>query len=141
MSTIKAAIVAAHLATTGLPIDAREARCMADVIYYESRGEPLEGMIRVGQVVLNRMRARGLSACKVIAQPNQFPWKTRTNRPHREDYATAVTIAVLVLSDDIEDISQATQWFHSGASSWFSRSLLRGTLEYVDTVGQHHFYR
>ena len=35
-----------------------ERRCLAEAIYFESRGEPLEGQVAVAEVVLNRVDDR-----------------------------------------------------------------------------------
>ena len=35
----------------------RERRCLATAIYFEARGELVEGQVAVGQVILNRVRS------------------------------------------------------------------------------------
>lgn len=47
---------------------------LALCIFYEARGEPLEGQIAVAHVVVNRAEQRGLSIEEVIKEPNQFEW-------------------------------------------------------------------
>jgi spore germination cell wall hydrolase CwlJ-like protein len=52
---------------------ARQMRCLAEAIYFESRSEPLEGQAAVGQVVLNRVRS-GLypsDVCSVVYQDSE----------------------------------------------------------------------
>ena len=51
-----------------------DVNCIAKAIYYESRGEPVEGQLAVGEVVRNRMLSDKYpnTACEVIAQNHQF---------------------------------------------------------------------
>lgn len=51
-----------------------EDHCLAIAIHKEARGEPLQGQRAVLDVILNRMRERGMNACAVIKQAYQFPW-------------------------------------------------------------------
>ncbi len=48
----------------------KEQRCLAEAIYYESRGEPEAGQVAVGQVVLNRVKnpAYPNTICEVVYQ-------------------------------------------------------------------------
>ena len=69
-------------------------RCMALNIYHEARGEPIEGKIAVGHVVLNRAASRRFPGqiCAVVKQGGenrryrcQFSWwcDGRSDRPPR----------------------------------------------------------
>lgn len=51
-----------------------ETHCLAIAIHKEARGESPRGQRAVYDVILNRMRERGLSACAVIKQTGQLPW-------------------------------------------------------------------
>ena len=48
----------------------RERRCLATAIYFEARGEPVEGQIAVGQVIMNRVRSPQFpeTICGVVYQ-------------------------------------------------------------------------
>lgn len=50
--------------------------CLSSVIYWEARGEPLQGQIAVAQVVLNRVKSKQYpnTVCKVVKQKKQFSW-------------------------------------------------------------------
>jgi len=52
----------------------REMECLAGAIYFESKGEPLEGQLAVAEVVINRAGSGRYPAdiCSVITQPWQF---------------------------------------------------------------------
>ena len=45
----------------GLATDDREQDCLANAVYFEARGEPIEGQLAVAEVVLNRAALRPLS--------------------------------------------------------------------------------
>lgn len=53
--------------------------CLAQAIYFEARGEPIEGQLAVGQVIINRTESRHYPAdyCSVVAQPAQFSFVKR----------------------------------------------------------------
>ena len=49
--------------------------CLAKNVYYEARGEPLQGQLAVAQVTLNRVQANfGDNVCEVVYAPKQFSW-------------------------------------------------------------------
>ena len=53
----------------------RERRCLATAIYFEARGEPVQGQIAVGQVILNRVRSPNFpeTICGVVYQGQMSP--------------------------------------------------------------------
>src|SRR4030095_3207335 len=59
---------AASVATDG------ELACLAGAVYFEARGEPIEGQLAVAEVVLNRAASGEYpsSICEVVMQPAQF---------------------------------------------------------------------
>lgn len=69
-------------------------RCMADNLYQEARGETIEGVVAVGQVVLNRVKSPKWpnSICEVVYQNKvnihgytvyQFSW---VGKPDKEKF-------------------------------------------------------
>ena len=57
-------------------IPAVELTCLAKNIYYEARGEPVEGQLAVALVTLNRLEDSRYpdTICKVVYQKYQFSW-------------------------------------------------------------------
>ena len=51
-----------------------EVLCLTVAIYYEARGEPIEGQAAVAQVILNRVQHPDFpdDACAVVFEPDQF---------------------------------------------------------------------
>jgi spore germination cell wall hydrolase CwlJ-like protein len=62
----------------------KELVCLTDNIYYEARGESLEGKLMVMEVTLNRSNSNRFphNLCSVVYQPYQFSW-TRNIHHHR----------------------------------------------------------
>src|SRR4029434_5577000 len=54
-------------------VSARERGCWAAAVYFEARGEPIEGQLAVAEVVLNRAASGEYpsSICEVVMQPAQ----------------------------------------------------------------------
>lgn len=55
----------------------REQRCLANVIWHESRGESTKGQKAVADVVANRAAKSGKSVCQIVAEPRQFAWYSK----------------------------------------------------------------
>ena len=51
-----------------------EADCLAKAVYFESKGEPLNGQLAVAEVVMNRAKSGRFAntLCGVVKQPSQF---------------------------------------------------------------------
>lgn len=58
-------------------------RCLASAVYFESRGEPLEGQLAVAQVIINRSRDGRFPAsyCGVVHQRAQFSFVKKGRMP------------------------------------------------------------
>lgn len=80
-------LVSAMPAGAGL---SRDLECLAGAIYFEARGEPLDGQLAVAQVVINRARSGRFPAdyCGVVYQPAQFSF-VRGGAMPRIDRASA----------------------------------------------------
>ena len=112
----------------------RNLECLAMAIYFEARGEPVQGQKAVSDVVMNRWRTRKLpSACAVTTQPGQFSNRSRWRKGSGESWQRAVSIASASL-DGITHISSAIQFFHATSvrPGWNRRAKLR--------IGNHIFY-
>lgn len=57
------------------PISAQasEERCLAKIVFAESRGEPIEGAIAVGQATVNRAKRIGKAICKLTGVSRLTP--------------------------------------------------------------------
>lgn len=105
-----------------------EIRCMADAIYYEARGERLEGQIAVGYVILNRMAHQKFapsSICGVVQQSHrfrsgrrvcQFSWYCThggTQRRNPALYEQTRALALQVMRREVENPINDSVFFHA----------------------------
>jgi spore germination cell wall hydrolase CwlJ-like protein len=116
--------------------------CLAQAIYFESRGEPLDGQVAVAEVVLNRVDSRSYpkSVCGVTNQGCQFSYTCdglsdtmKSALPRQR----AEKIASLMLAGRARTITDGATHFHTRSvrPDW-SRRFTRTT-----AIGHHIFYR
>ncbi len=126
----------------------RQMRCLAEAIYFESRGEPQQGQAAVAQVVLNRVRS-GIyptTVCGVVYQDRNRPFacqfsfacegkSLRIEEPGA--WAVAARIAGEVVSGKNYNprVGEAVN-YHATYVAPFWTSYLRR----VDRIGNHIFY-
>ena len=129
--------------SVGLPLD-EEANCLATAVYFEARGESLEGQLAVARVVMNRAASGKYPTtwCEVMTQPWQFSFvNPRTGRypavTDGDSWRKAQGVARLAMANVVETIPTDVLWYHADYvhPSWGRR------LSYVDKIGQHIFYR
>jgi len=117
-----------------------ELKCLATAVYFESKGEPLEGQLAVAQVIINRVQSQRFadSICGVVNQPNQFSFsKTGKIREHSSSWKTAIAIARIANSQSWAEITPDALFFHANyvSPSW------RHGRERISQIGAHVFYR
>lgn len=72
MNAIIPAILALNLGY-GQPIDNTQAMCLAEAVFFESSGEPIECKIKVAQTVMNRVDSN-TTVCDAVYKPYQFSY-------------------------------------------------------------------
>lgn len=114
-----------------------DTECLARAVYFESRGEPLEGQLAVAQVILNRLASGKYAStvCGVINQRGQFSFNPAKAPADSRDWRTAKAIAAIAMGDDWTSIAPQATAFHATRvnASWNMRK--------VSTIGNHVFYR
>ena len=123
----------------GVELDS-ELKCLATAVYFESKGEPLEGQLAVAQVILNRVEDGrfGSSICSVVKAPRQFSFVRGGTMPTPRgtlQWDTAKAVAVIAASAGWNEIVPDATHFHAVHVN------PRWKLRRVATVGQHVFYR
>lgn len=128
-----------------------DALCLTQAIYFEARGEPLEGQLAVAQVVLNRYASPRYpkSICGVVYEHHpgassfacQFSFscdKWPDVVWNRDAWAIAKTIAFLANSRRLPDTTggHATHYHTTWVSPNWSDDI-----EFTRTLGNHIFYR
>ncbi|MFK4874400.1 cell wall hydrolase [Novosphingobium sp. ZW T3_23] len=118
-----------------------EMRCLASAIYFESRGETLEGQLAVGRVIINRAESGRFPAsyCGVVYQPSQFSFiqgkKMPKVREHSSGWREAVAVAKIAVEKSWKSPVKGALFFHAArvAPNWRLTRLAR--------VDNHIFYR
>ena len=125
-------------------------RCLAQVIYFEARGEPYEGQLAVANVVLNRVKNPRYPAdiCGVIFQGEtkrhrcqfSFACDGKPDRPIKsgdQAWHRAVDLARLMNAGNIRDLTNASTHDHALNVSPTWAKQLQKTVR----IGRHQFYR
>ena len=127
----------------GQALDA-EGQCLATAVYFESRGEPLQGQLAVADVVINRAQSGQYptTLCGVVKQKAQFSFVRGGGRFPTVDegceaWARAQAIARIALQQKAIALPDDVLWYHADyvAPSW------GGRLTRVDKIGANIFYR
>jgi N-acetylmuramoyl-L-alanine amidase len=149
------AIEAAWLSKAGWPLYALvdrysagatlsdEANCVATAVYFEARGESLEGQLAVAKVVMNRAASGKYptSWCGVVKQPAQFSFVRHGAFPwvdvQSDAWRKAQGVTRLAINNAVPSLSNDVLWYHADyvAPSWGHH------LSFVQKIGQHIFYR
>jgi spore germination cell wall hydrolase CwlJ-like protein len=126
----------------GTTTDGREQDCLAKAVYFEARGETVEGQLAVAEVVINRAGSGRYPAdlCSVITQPWQFSFirKGRFPAPDMgsEAWRKAVAVAKIAQGQLADRLPSNVLWYHADyvAPSWGKR------LTRQAKIGLHIFY-
>lgn len=120
----------------------RQLECLAAGIYFESKSEPLEGQLAVGQVIANRAESRRFadSYCAVLFQRGQFSFVRGKSWPRiakqGRQWKTAVAVAKIVDQDLKRSSVGEALFFHAKRVRPGWKRPKR-----VASIGNHIFYR
>jgi spore germination cell wall hydrolase CwlJ-like protein len=115
--------------------------CLAIGVYFESKGEPLDGQLAVAQTIINRTKSGRFPAsiCGVVTQPSQFSFVRGGRLPEPARGSLQWKQAVAIAS-----IAQQGAWKSSASNALFfhARHVAPGwRLTRLASVGNHIFYR
>lgn len=118
-------------------------RCLASAIYYEARGESLEGQLAVAQVILNRAENDRWpnDICAVVYQSGQFSF-TFDGKPDipavkGPAWKRAEAIAIIAVGQGWQDVTDKATFFHAT----YVKPGWRRVKEQTRRIGGHIFYR
>ena len=156
MARDEAAVAAATPATLdGAALDAMPAatgdaqwQCLAEAIYFESRGEPIEGQVAVAEVVLNRVDDRNFpsTVCGVTRQGAgsgrgcQFSYACDGNPDVMRSVVSrqrSEKLAALMLAGRPRTVTDGATYFHTRSV----RPGWAGKMTRTTSIGHHYFYR
>jgi spore germination cell wall hydrolase CwlJ-like protein len=127
---------------TNAPLD-EQTNCLATAVYFEARGETVEGQLAVAKVVMNRAASGRYPTdwCSVVKQPYQFSFVRHGEFPAADTncqaWKKAEAVAELAVANVVPTLSNDVLWYHADyvAPSW------RNNLQEVQKIGAHIFYR
>jgi len=129
--------------------------CLALNVYFESSGEPPEGMAAVAHVTINRAKAKDVELCTVVAEEFQFSWANgggiiRTSegwylspalrkRVNREGLAWKNAESIALAAFYTSDLTKGATHYHTTkVNPVWNRA---PDMKYLRTIGAHKFYR
>ena len=120
-----------------------ELECLAGAVYFESRGEPIEGQLAVAQVIINRAESSAFPSdyCGVVTQRSQFSFVKNGVIPSRRSNAAAWErarkIARIAHEGMWNSAAEDSLYFHATyvKPSWARKKVARATIK------THIFYR
>jgi N-acetylmuramoyl-L-alanine amidase len=126
---------------TNAPLDG-QTNCLATAVYFEARGESVEGQLAVAHVVMNRAASGRYPPdwCGVVKQHAQFSFVRHGEFPFVDtnSYAwqKAEAIAELAAANVVPSVGPNVLWYHADYvnPSWGHR------LTMVEKIGAHIFY-
>ena len=129
-----------------MPVEAdlsQDMKCLAQAVYFEARGEPIEGQLAVARVVINRA-ASGLypsDYCSVVTQRKQFSFVRNGRIPQAnessDEWLRAKAVALVAHQDLWKSEAGDALYFHATyVSPGWARQ--KTQLARIDT---HIFYR
>ena len=116
-------------------------KCLAGAVYFESKGESLEGQLAVARVIINRAESGRFasSLCGVVYQPSQFSFVRGGGMPpirtESRSWRQAVAIAQIAMADAWDSRAEGALFFHARRVSpgWGKAKLAM--------IDNHIFYR
>ena len=131
-----------------VPKSDKQMSCLAEALYFEARGEPIEGQLAVGEVILNRVEDTRYpsSICKVVNQGTgrrfacQFTYTCdgKLETVHeRKPYEMALKIAKILMTTHERKLTRGSTHYHSNYVNpkWSKK------FERVAKFGRHIFYK
>jgi spore germination cell wall hydrolase CwlJ-like protein len=117
-----------------------ELRCLAQAVYFESRGESLAGQLAVAHVVINRAKSGRFptTLCGVVHQPSQFSFVRRGKMPAVRNvgqWSNALAIAQIARDDSWQNKAPGALFFHA---RYVSPGWRKTRIAQIDN---HIFYR
>lgn len=124
------------------PSQDEASECLAKAVYFEARGESLQGQLAVAEVVLNRAASGVYPAdvCGVITQKAQFSFIRNGAFPAPDmasaSWHKAIAIAHIARTNLVRAVAPGVMWYHA---NYVSPSWSRFHSQ-VARIGAHIFY-
>ena len=113
--------------------------CLALNIYFEARGEPIEGQFAVAEVTLRRAAISSKPVCVETFSDSQFSWTLNADTAkiqNKNMWAQAQVVAQIALVEPTHYSKGATPFHSTTIRPRWSKQLCK-----VVTIGRHVFYK
>ncbi|SEN42735.1 Cell wall hydrolase CwlJ, involved in spore germination [Loktanella fryxellensis] len=143
-----AVITEAYVSSMSVPAVSADLECLAEALYFEARGESVQGVFAVGEVILNRVDSPDYpgTVCGVVHQGTgrqyacQFTWTCDSNSDaigNRTAFARVSKVAKLLMDGVPRILTQGATHYHTRAvhPSWANR------FPRTASIGAHLFYK
>lgn len=144
MSKLMAIIaMISSLGHAGDNVDRKQVMCLAENVYFESRGEPVLGQAAVAWVTLNRARLDGKSICDTVHARFQFSWTIGGGPAKVEDPAawkSAVEVSVFSMVGYVSDPTMGSTHYYNPDKVTAKPNWAYG-YEFAGAIGRHVFYK
>ena len=130
------------------PVTTSEMKCLAEAIYFEARGEAIEGQYAVGEVIINRVLSRDFpnSVCGVISEGAsrlnacQFSYNCDGKLEIINEikiYERILKLSKMLLEPSARVLTDGATFYHSKfvSPSW-SKKFIK-----TNEIGNHVFYK
>jgi len=131
-----------------MPRTNRELKCLAEAVYFEARGEQLEGQIAVADVIMNRKSSDKFpnTICRVVSEGShkrnacQFSYNCDGKLElvyDKKSYRRIVKLSAILLNGGFGNITGGATFFHASEvnPSWAKK------FKKTKKIGRHIFYR
>lgn len=138
----------AFLSSMSSPKGGADWECLADALYFEARGESIQGIFAVGEVIMNRVDSGEYPSniCGVVYQGTgkkfacQFTWTCDNNSDaigNKAAFARVGKVAKLLIDGLPRRLTAGATHYHTKAvhPSWANR------FPRTASIGAHYFYK
>ena len=126
----------------------RETKCLSEALYFEARGEQIEGQIAVADVIINRKNSNRFPStiCGVVSEGShkkhacQFSYNCDGKLEliyDKKTYSRIAKLSSMILNGAFSDVTNGATFFHASevSPSWSKK------FQKTRKIGRHIFYR
>ena len=126
----------------------RELKCLSEALYFEARGEQIEGQIAVADVIINRKGSKRFpnTICGVVSEGShkrnacQFSYNCDGKLEliyDKKTYKRIVKLSSMILNGAFSDVTNGATFFHASevSPSWSKK------FKKTRKIGRHIFYK
>ncbi|MDC3087400.1 cell wall hydrolase [Paracoccaceae bacterium] len=126
----------------------RELKCLSEALYFEARGEQIEGQIAVADVIINRKDSKRFpnTICSVVSEGSnkrnacQFSYNCDGKLEliyDKKTYKRIVKLSSMILNGAFSDVTKGATFFHASevSPSWSKK------FKKTRKIGRHIFYK